>query len=70
MEVDDYFEKQNQSFIQDAFNSCRKKLSKRQNEILDLRFNEVACVKCGDVHMAVKKTTNSNVKIVGIIFKS
>ena len=28
-------------FIQDAFNSCRKKLSKRQNEILDLRFNEV-----------------------------
>ena len=70
VEVDDYFEKQNQSFIQDAFNSCRKKLSKRQNEILDLRFNEVACVKCGDVHMAVKKNNKFECKNCGHLYSS
>ena len=67
IEVDNYFEKQNSSFIQDAFDSCRKKLDDYQNKIIDFRFAEVACVRCGDVHNAIKKNNKfecSNIKWV------
>jgi len=70
IEIDDYFEKKNQSFIQDAFNSCRKKLDDYQNKIIDFRYNEVACIKCGDIHTAVKKNSKFECRNCGHLYLS
>ena len=70
IEVDNYFEKQNSSFIQDAFDSCRKKLDDYQNKIIDFRFAEVACVRCGDVHNAIKKNNKFECSNCGHIYSS
>lgn len=70
IEVDNYFEKQNSSFIQDAFDSCRQKLDDHQNKIIDFRFNGVACVRCGDLHNAIKKNNKFECSNCGHLYSS
>ena len=70
IEVDNYFEKKGTSFIQDAFNDCRKKLDNYQNQIINYRYIEVACIKCGDLHKTVKKNNHFECSNCGHLYSS